>query len=253
MLLTFLGTGTSVGVPTIGCHCKVCTSNDPHDRRMRCSAMVETPQTRILIDCGPDFREQMLKQDFRKIDAIFITHSHYDHIGGMDDVRPFCVFGDINVYADPISEKSLRQTFPYCFADHLYPGVPKINLHKIRPHEETRINELTVVPFTVMHDKLPILGYKIGRLAYITDMKTISDDELQYVEGVGTLVVNALRWKREHHSHQLVEDAAKFSKRVGAKRTYLTHLTHRIGLHENACRQLPEGFTFAYDGLIIEI
>ena len=253
MLLTFLGTGTSVGVPTIGCHCKVCTSNNPHDRRMRCSAMVETPQTRILIDCGPDFREQMLKQDFRKIDAIFITHSHYDHIGGMDDVRPFCVFGDINVYADPISEKSLRQTFPYCFADHLYPGVPKINLHKIRPHEETRINELTVVPFTVMHDKLPILGYKIGRLAYITDMKTIPTEELALLQDIDTLVVNALRFTNPHHSHMLVDEALRFARKTSAKHVFFTHMCHDIGLHDEVNRLLPEDVNLAYDGETVEI
>lgn len=253
MRLTFLGTGTSVGVPTIGCRCKVCTSSDPHDRRLRCSAMVETKQTRILIDCGPDFREQMLRQEFRKIDAILITHSHYDHVGGMDDVRPFCEFGDINVFADPISAKSLHASMPYCFAEHLYPGVPKISLNTINPHERLRINELEVVPFRVMHDKLPILGFKIGKLAYITDMKTIPEEEIGLLQDIDFLVVNALRFTKPHHSHMLVDEALAFAKRTSAKRVFFTHMCHDIGLHEEVNRMLPEGVTLAFDGETVEI
>ncbi len=253
MKLTFLGTGTSVGVPTIGCSCKVCTSKDLHDRRLRCSAMVETDNTRILIDCGPDFREQMLRQDFRKIDAILITHSHYDHVGGIDDVRPFCEFGDINVYCDPISEKSLRQTVPYCFAEHLYPGVPKICLHTIRPHEELQVNELCVIPFQVMHDKLPILGYKIGKLAYITDMKTIPDHEISLLQDIDVLVVNALRFTKEHHSHMLVDEALAFAKKTSAKRIFFTHMCHDIGLHEEVNKLLPPHVELAFDGEVVDI
>ena len=133
-------------MPTIGCTCKVCRSHNPRDRRLRCSAMVETDRTRIVIDCGPDFREQMLRQEFRKIDAILITHSHYDHVGGIDDVRPFCEFGNIDIYSDEKSERSLRRAMPYCFADNLYPGVPKISLNRISPHERLHINELEIVP-----------------------------------------------------------------------------------------------------------
>lgn len=253
MRLTFLGTGTSVGVPTIGCRCKVCTSKDPHDRRMRCSAMVETENTRILIDCGPDFREQMLKQEFRKIDAILITHSHYDHVGGMDDIRPFCQFGDVNVYCDPISGKSLRATMPYCFKEHLYPGVPKINLIRIEPHEKLQINELQVVPFQVMHDKLPILGYKIGKLAYITDMKTIPDTEIDLLQDIDVLVVNALRFTKAHHSHMLVDEAIAFAKKTSARRVFFTHACHDIGLHDEANALLPDGVRIAYDGEKIDI
>ncbi len=253
MKLTFLGTGTSVGVPTIGCRCKVCQSNDTHDKRLRCSAMVETEKTRIVIDCGPDFREQMLHQEFRKIDAMLITHSHYDHVGGVDDLRPFCVFGDIDVYADPISEKSLRQTVPYCFAEHLYPGVPKIKLHQLNPHQELQINELSVIPFRVMHDKLPILGYKIGKLAYITDMKTIPEEEIALLQGIDVLVVNALRFTKEHHSHMLVDEALAFAGRTSAKRVFFTHMCHDIGLHAEVNKILPDGVELAYDGETVEI
>lgn len=253
MRLTFLGTGTSVGVPTIGCSCKVCKSHDPRDRRTRCSAMVETEQTRIVIDCGPDFREQMLKQEFRKIDAVLVTHSHYDHVGGMDDLRPFCQFGDINVYSDSISEKSLRSMMPYCFVEHPYPGVPKISLHEIHPHQELKINELTVIPLQVMHDKLPILGYKIGRLAYITDMKTIPEGEIDYLQDIDYLVVNALRFTKPHHSHMLVDEALEFVRKTSAKQVFLTHMCHDIGLIDEANAALPQGVQLAYDGLSVEI
>lgn len=253
MRLTFLGTGTSVGVPTIGCSCKVCKSHDPRDRRTRCSAMVETEQTRIVIDCGPDFREQMLRQEFRKIDAVLVTHSHYDHVGGMDDLRPFCQFGDINVYSDSISEKSLRSMMPYCFVEHPYPGVPKISLHEIHPHQELKINELTVVPLQVMHDKLPILGYKIGRLAYITDMKTIPEGEIDYLQDIDYLVVNALRFTKPHHSHMLVDEALEFARKTSAKQVFLTHMCHDIGLIDEANAALPQGVQLAYDGLSVEI
>lgn len=253
MRLTFLGTGTSVGVPTIGCSCKVCKSHDPRDRRTRCSAMVETEQTRIVIDCGPDFREQMLRQEFHKIDAVLVTHSHYDHVGGMDDLRPFCQFGDINVYSDSISEKSLRSMMPYCFVEHPYPGVPKISLHEIHPHQELKINELTVVPLQVMHDKLPILGYKIGRLAYITDMKTIPEGEIGYLQDIDYLVVNALRFTKSHHSHMLVDEALEFARKTSAKQVFLTHMCHDIGLIDEANAALPQGVQLAYDGLSVEI
>ena len=253
MKLTFLGTGTSVGVPTIGCSCKVCKSHDPRDRRTRCSAMVETEQTRIVIDCGPDFREQMLRQEFRKIDAVLVTHSHYDHVGGMDDLRPFCQFGDINVYSDSISEKSLRSMMPYCFVEHPYPGVPKISLHDIHPHQELKINELTVIPLQVMHDKLPILGYKIGRLAYITDMKTIPEGEIDYLQDIDYLVVNALRFTMPHHSHMLVDEALEFARKTSAKQVFLTHMCHDIGLIDEANAALPQGVQLAYDGLSVEI
>ena len=248
MKLTFLGTGTSCGVPVIGCQCEVCQSTDPKDQRTRCSALVESEQTRLLIDCGPDFRQQILPQPFRRIDGILITHAHYDHMGGMDDIRPYCQFGEINVYADPTARQSLLQMLPYCFAEHRYPGVPAIGLHEILPHEPFRIGDLDIMPFVVMHGLLPILGYRIGKLAYITDMKTIDDGEMPYLEGTELLVVNALRFDKPHHAHQLVDDAVKFARRVGAKQTWLIHSCHDIGRHEEVNRQLPDDIQMAFDG-----
>lgn len=253
MKLTFLGTGTSCGVPVIGCQCEVCQSTDPKDKRTRCSVLVETTQTRLLIDCGPDFRQQILPQPFRKIDGILITHSHYDHMGGMDDIRPYCQFGEINVYADPIARASMLQMLPYCFAANRYPGVPAIGLHEIHPHEPLQIGDFQIMPFEVMHGKLPILGYRIGPLTYITDMKTIGESEMSYLEGTKLLVVNALRFDNPHHSHQLVDDAVAFARKVGASRTLLIHVCHDIGLHEDVNRILPDGIELAYDGQEIDL
>ena len=248
MELTFLGTGTSCGVPVIGCQCEVCQSADSKDKRTRCSALVETETTRLLIDCGPDFRQQILPQPFRKIDGILITHSHYDHMGGMDDIRPYCQFGEMNVYADPIARKGMLEMLPYCFAEHRYPGVPAIGLHEIHAHEPLHIGDLDIMPVEVMHGKLPILGYRIGKLTYITDMKTIDEGEYPYLEGTELLVVNALRFDKPHHSHQLVDDAISFARRVGARQTLLIHVCHDIGLHEKVNRMLPEDIQLAYDG-----
>lgn len=221
---------------------------DPRDRRTRCSVLVESEQTRLLIDCGPDFRQQIIPQPFRKIDGILITHSHYDHMGGMDDIRPYCQFGAINVYADPIARKAMLEMLPYCFAENRYPGVPAIGLHEIHAHVPLHIGDLVVMPVEVMHGKLPILGYRIGKLTYITDMKTISDSELPYLEGTELLVVNALRFDKPHHSHQLVDDAIRFARRVGAGQTLLIHVCHDIGLHEKVNAQFPDDIQLAYDG-----
>ena len=252
MKLTFLGTGTSCGVPTIGCRCHTCTSPDAHDKRLRCSALLETERTRLLIDCGPDFRQQIMPQPFRRIDGILITHAHYDHMGGMDDVRPYCQFGEINVYADPIARQGMLHMLPYCFAEHRYPGVPAIQLHEIHPHEAFRIGDFDIMPIQVMHHDLPILGFRIGPLCYITDMKTIADEEIPYVTGCDTLVVNALRIK-EHHSHQSLDDAVRFARRVGARRTWLIHSSHDIGRHAEVNAQLPPDIQLAYDGQVLHV
>ena len=250
MKVTLLGTGTSQGVPVLGCNCEVCKSNDSHDHRFRTSALIETASTRILIDCGPDFRMQMLAQPFRKIDAVLLTHIHYDHVGGIDDLRPFCRFGDINIYSNTDVVNGLKHNMPYCFPEKgdLYPGVPKLILHEIKAHVGFSIGDIEVMPITVMHDKLPILGYRIGKLAYITDMKNIEEKELEYLSGISVLVINALRWKREHHSHQLVDDAISFARKLGVKRVFLIHMTHEIGLHAKANLLLPSGIQLGFDG-----
>ena len=251
--LTFLGTGTSTGVPVVGCQCDVCRSADPRDKRCRTSVMLESDTTRIIIDCGPDFRQQMLRVPYRKIDGVLLTHIHYDHVGGLDDLRPFCSFGSIDVYADTSTVSSLHHTMPYVFAKHLYPGVPRLELKAIQPHRQFQIGDIPVMPFVVMHHALPIMAYRFGRFAYITDMKTIDDTEREYLHGIDTLVVNALRFGPGHHSHMLVDEAVSFARSIDARRVYFIHSTHDIGLHDQANSRLPEGFEFAYDCQQIEV
>ena len=252
MKLTFLGTGTSVGVPTIGCTCRVCSSTEPHDKRLRASVLVESGDTRVLVDCGPDFRQQMLGREFKKIDAVLLTHEHYDHVGGIDDLRPFCTFGEVDVYADGNTVGDLRRRIPYCFGESKYPGVPKINLSVVEPHRPFSIGSIDVLPIQVMHGKLPILGYRFGDLVYITDMKTIRKEEMEYLKGVKILIVNALRFSPEHHSHMTVNEAMEFIRMVSPEKTYFTHMGHDIGLHEEVNRQLPDDMDLAYDGQMIE-
>ena len=207
MQVTFLGTGTSTGIPQIGCTCPVCTSTDPRDSRLRTSAIVEIEGKNILIDCGPDFRQQMLRFHIKRIDAVLVTHIHYDHTGGIDDLRPFGENGTVPIYLEPSVAEGIRNRLPYCFADHRYPGVPNICLQEIGL-SPFLIEGIEIVPIRVMHYKLPILGYRIGRFAYITDALTIPESEYEKLKDIDVLVVNALR-KKPHLSHQTLADALR--------------------------------------------
>lgn len=250
MKVTILGTGTSCGVPQIGCTCSTCTSTDPHDKRLRCSALVEVDGRRVLIDCGPDFRQQMLGIDFERLDAVLVTHEHYDHVGGLDDLRPYSVFGDVDVYAEKFCADHLLERIPYCFTpkEKRYPGVPAINLLTMEPHVPINVDGVEVIPIRVFHGQLPIVGFRIRKFLYITDMKTIPDTEFDYLQGVDTLVINGLRHE-EHPSHQTIEDAIAFSKRIEARQTYIIHMSHHILPHAEEDKMLPEGMHLAYDGL----
>ena len=258
MKVTILGSGTSTGVPQIGCTCPVCTSTDAHDKRLRCSGLVETNGVRILIDCGPDFREQMLRLPaFAPIDGVLITHEHYDHVGGLDDLRPFCRFRDIPIYAEERVIQSLRQRMPYCFAEHLYPGVPHITLHSIRPRQAFTVRNakgdgVDVMPFRVMHGKLPILGFRLGPMAWITDMLALPEEEYACLEDLECLVMNALRIA-PHSTHQSLSEALQKAARIRAKRTCLIHMSHEVGLHAEVCRTLPPTVTLAFDGMTLSI
>lgn len=250
MKVRIIGSGTSTGVPQIGCTCAVCTSADPKDNRLRASAIVETDDARMLIDCGPDFREQVLHLPYERIDGVLITHEHYDHVGGLDDLRPFCRFGSVPIYAEEYVAKALRLRMPYCFVDHRYPGVPDIPLQEIEPGQRFSINQTGVLPLRVMHGRLPILGYRIGKLGYITDMLTMPEESFEQLAGIDVLIMNALRIV-PHPTHQSLEEALAVARRIQAKKTYFIHMSHDMGLHAEIERELPDDIYLAYDGLEI--
>ena len=247
--ITILGSGTSTGVPQIGCRCKVCRSRDLHDKRLRQSALVEWQGKRILIDCGPDFRQQILRTGHAHLDGLLLTHIHYDHIGGLEELRGY---GDFPIYARGDVIKALHKRLAYCFAEHPYPGVPHYNLVEINDNDSFDCAGIEVQPIPVMHYKLPILGFKIGGLAYITDCKTIAQEQIESLRGVPLLVLNALRFE-EHLSHISLSQALEIIEQIKPGKAVLVHMSHGIGLHAETSKLLPPGVELAYDGMTITV
>lgn len=253
MKLTFLGTGTSQGIPIIACKCPVCLSTDKRDKRLRTSALIELDGQNIVIDSGPDFRYQMLREKVEKLDAILFTHEHKDHTAGLDDVRAFNWVNKkaVDIYAEERVQDSLKQEFAYVFAEFRYPGIPQLNLWTVK-NEVFKINGTQVVPIRAKHYKLPVFGYRIGKLAYITDANYISPDEKEKLKGLKVLVLNALR-KEKHLSHFTLPEALALIKELKPEVAYLTHFSHQLGFHEEISKELPSNVFMAYDGLKIDI
>lgn len=253
MKVTFLGTGTSQGIPVIGSDHPVCLSEDPRDKRLRVSVLVELEDSNIIIDCGPDFRQQMLSNPVAKLDAILFTHEHSDHTVGLDDIRPyFFKQGDIPIFAHKRVIESLRQRFDYIFAsENKYPGAPSVG-ENIIENEPFRVKNHRVIPINAMHNRVQVFGFRIGEFAYLTDAKTVVEEEAEKLKGVDVLVVNALR-KSPHHSHFNLEEAIDFIQKINPKRAYLTHISHLMGFHEEVQAELPENIFLAYDNLQITL
>jgi len=253
VIITFLGTGTSQGVPIIACGCEVCTSTDHHDKRLRTSVLLETDGKVISIDSGPDFRYQMLRAGVKHLDAVVFTHEHKDHIAGLDDVRAFNYFQQeaMDVYASLRVQDALKREFSYIFADYKYPGIPQLNLHTIGD-EPFLVGPVKFTPINVLHYRLPVLGFRVKDFTYITDAKTISPAEMEKIKGSKILVINALQ-KEPHISHFTLNEAIALAQQIGAEKTYLTHISHRLGKHADVSLELPEGIELAYDGLRVEL
>ncbi|PWS28562.1 MBL fold metallo-hydrolase [Pedobacter yonginense] len=254
MKVTFLGTGTSQGVPVIACNCEVCRSNDKRDNRLRTSILIETVDKTIVVDSGPDFRYQLLREGVQDLDAVLFTHEHKDHIAGLDDIRPFnyLLHKVIDVYATERVQTALKREFYYIFAETKYHGLPQINLHTVHNGEDFSIGSLQISPIEIMHHLLPITGYRFGDFTYITDAKTVSDETFNKIKGTKVLVINALQ-RAPHISHFTLDEAIDFANKVGAEVTYLTHISHNLGLHAVVEDELPSHIKLAYDGLKIDV
>lgn len=257
MRVTLLGTGISQGIPVIGCKCAACQSTDPHDKRLRTAAVVESDGVRVAIDIGPDFRQQMLRAGVEHLDAILVTHEHSDHIAGLDDVRPFnwVLQGPMPLYAELRVLDALEARFPYAFMppEKRYPGAPALDVHPVEDLSNSlRIKGLLVKPFRVFHGQLPILGFRFGRFAYITDCSALPSESLEELRGLDTLVINALR-HTPHPMHYTLQEALEAIRAIGPRRAYLTHVSHELGPTSEVAPTLPGGVELGYDGLIITV
>lgn len=253
MIITFLGTGTSSGVPLIGCQCEVCKSANNRDKRLRSSVLLEYEGKTVSIDVGPDFREQMLREDVRKLDAIVMTHAHRDHTGGLDDVRAYNFLHkmDMPIYLDELSEKIIRKQYDYIFEVHSYPGIPKVELERIGDAPFEVLGQ-QFIPIEVMHHRMPVLAFRIGDFTYITDANYIAPEEKEKAKGSKIVVVNGLRHE-DHISHFTLQQAIDLINELGAERGYITHISHQLGLHEEVSKELPAHIELAFDGLKIEV
>lgn len=249
---TFLGTGTSQGIPVIACHCDVCLSNNVCDKRLRCSLLVQSDNSNVVIDAGPDFRQQMLNTGIRKLDGLVFTHEHKDHVAGLDDIRAFNYIQkkEVPVYATPRVQQALQREFPYIFEEEKYPGVPEIQLHTIGAEQTFNINDIEIIPIEVWHYKLPVLAYRIGDFTYITDANKIEEKSMQKIKGSRVVVINALR-KEPHVSHFTLDEALEIIKELNPEKAFLIHMSHQMGKHDDINRFLPSNVRCAYDGLSI--
>ncbi len=251
LVITFLGTGTSQGVPPIGCNSEVCLSTNTKDKRLRSSLHIQYKDKSIVIDTGPDFRYQLLREGINDVDAILFTHEHRDHTGGLDDIRPINFNHNnkrVPVYCHQRVFDSFKEQYSYFFQEVPYPGIPLVDFHLIDENHSFELFGLPIIPIEVMHYKLPVLGFRIGKFAYITDANFISEKELQKLQNLDVLVLNALR-TTPHISHFTLEEATELALKLGAKQTYFTHMSHQIGLHDVVCAELPQGIDLAHDGL----